>query len=408
MAGVVNIVVLGITGILSLPAITGIFAPKDVAQLVVAVGVGSSNSLFPDSTLGGNLPTVAVFDINGVPLGRVDGIDSKIVDGGSFQVTMKASGNNAICVSWLSTTSSNNDFHTWNGASAKFCGLPWYPSTSPFPGLSTPFRPPCFWMSNDGHFVDGFSARLTDFAFPGDKQANATATQWARNPETLCEAPGRQQFFNATGDCIPMYPSGPESVNGEHARDANGFDADFEAIRYSATMTCTNVGIPFNNVNLQVIGPPAGFVQPSANPAITIPAGVTLQSSLALGHLRRATKTFAHDALSTITAAPTLPKKKSKRELPLKEPVLNRRIEKRIEEPHKWYEENQLVISEDTEHSAVDLCLSESSWGPDFVSVHEGVFCDMCERKTYPLCGGEGVNGSCFDLEGRVLVGVRG
>lgn len=37
------------------------------------------------------------------------------------------------------------------------------------------------------------------------------------------------------------------------------------------------------------------------------------------------------------------------------------------------------MISEHSAHSAREVCGS-SSWGPDFVSVAEGVYCDMCKR----------------------------
>jgi hypothetical protein len=39
--------------------------------------------------------------------------------------------------------------------------------------------------------------------------------------------------------------------------------------------------------------------------------------------------------------------------------------------------------------------MSRGSRGPDFISLHEGVHCDMDTRKTTPLCG----NGSPSDLE---------
>jgi hypothetical protein len=85
------------------------------------------------------------------------------------------------------------------------------------------------------------------------------------------------------------------------------------------------------------------------------------------------------------------------------EPVIHRRMENRAEEPHRWCKENQLVISEYEGHSAVEVCESESSWGPDFVSIAEGVFCDMCERQHYPLCGKESGGSTCFDLSTQQL-----
>ncbi|VBB84006.1 Putative protein of unknown function [Podospora comata] len=60
------------------------------------------------------------------------------------------------------------------------------------------------------------------------------------------------------------------------------------------------------------------------------------------------------------------------------------------------FNETRLVRSSRPEHSAVTLCGSESSRGPDLVSLHEGKFCDMSTREVLPLCG-PSVTGDCFD-----------
>jgi hypothetical protein len=67
---------------------------------------------------------------------------------------------------------------------------------------------------------------------------------------------------------------------------------------------------------------------------------------------------------------------------------------------------HRLTISEYHGHSARSVCNSESSYGPDFVSTAEGVFCDMCDKQSYNLCdwhkGGE-TDEMCFHLETRTL-----
>jgi hypothetical protein len=37
-------------------------------------------------------------------------------------------------------------------------------------------------------------------------------------------------------------------------------------------------------------------------------------------------------------------------------------------------------------HSAREIFESHSSLGPDFVSLAQKVFCDMCEKVSWPLC----------------------
>ena len=45
-----------------------------------------------------------------------------------------------------------------------------------------------------------------------------------------------------------------------------------------------------------------------------------------------------------------------------------------------------LIASPHDRHSAKELCESESSHGPDFISSSEGIFCDMDTKIHWPLC----------------------
>lgn len=65
---------------------------------------------------------------------------------------------------------------------------------------------------------------------------------------------------------------------------------------------------------------------------------------------------------------------------------------------------DRLTISHHAEHSAREVCEMKNSWGPDFVSAEEGLYCDMCERELYPLCTPEH-QVDCFDVDERVLRG---
>jgi hypothetical protein len=388
-AAVINILALGVGGLLSAPALVNFFSPPLPDKITVNIGVGATNSSAPlpdGQDLKGNTPRVTLYDINGVEIGSGTN-DAIVTDGGSVAVTiagaegsgasetpqyiqLSAFGDDPVCVSWLTTSSSTSDgadFRSWNGAAAKFCNVPWYPSVAPMPGVTSLFQPPCFWLSNSGEFVVGMSARLIDFFFPGtaSDQSNLTATQWQEFPDTLCDAPGRQQFYKNLGVCIPFYPSGLSVVN---QKDPDtGFDADFDAIKSSHTHTCSIAGVPFNNVDL-------GGGLPSVD-LESLLSGVTLQSEITLGLLGRdepsgaaqAPTVTSTSARALITEAAKLPEKKV-RARTMKEPVLERRVEKRNEEPHRWCQENQLVISEFSGHSATEVCESESSWGPDFVA----------------------------------------
>lgn len=66
----------------------------------------------------------------------------------------------------------------------------------------------------------------------------------------------------------------------------------------------------------------------------------------------------------------------------------------------------QLVVSSKRSHSASEVCDSDTSYGPDFVSVEEGVFCSMSQKKKFPICGHESDSTAetCFDLDTKSLV----
>ncbi|KAI1379886.1 hypothetical protein F4677DRAFT_407913 [Hypoxylon crocopeplum] len=69
--------------------------------------------------------------------------------------------------------------------------------------------------------------------------------------------------------------------------------------------------------------------------------------------------------------------------------------------------DNRLVVSEHPHHNATEVCESESSWGPDFVSKAEGVYCNMETHEAVPLCDPVMKEG-CFDLDSSTLVSRNG
>ncbi|KAE8441690.1 hypothetical protein EG329_004563 [Mollisiaceae sp. DMI_Dod_QoI] len=259
-------------------------------------------------------------------------------------------------------------------------------------------------------------------------------------PETLCNAPGRMTFWKTADaeDCIPFY----DFV--EEKDPDTGFDADFGKIQTGHTMSCTPTGSMFIPSHLSTpktaAAPPpstsdgaggfGGVVsevpksevgQPSttlAQPSSTadgtgafggivseIPNSEvgqqTSQTSL-LQTTQSSTQTISVDAgdqgavaLSfnpggpsgtwaavqpTLTAAA---KAKNRRRSIDRSSILQQRA---ALEKKRDYCVDRLAISHLPGHTATEVCQSETSWGPDFVSVVEG------PQATY-----------CFDLEAREL-----
>lgn len=67
---------------------------------------------------------------------------------------------------------------------------------------------------------------------------------------------------------------------------------------------------------------------------------------------------------------------------------------------------SQLVVSSDAQHSAKELCESDTSHGPDFVSVPEKLFCDMGTKTLWLFCEDDEDEKPCFDPDTKQIRGV--
>ncbi|KAL8642375.1 MAG: hypothetical protein Q9228_000928 [Teloschistes exilis] len=69
-----------------------------------------------------------------------------------------------------------------------------------------------------------------------------------------------------------------------------------------------------------------------------------------------------------------------------------------------------VIVSTSPNHSAKELCESETSRGFDFVSSTEQIFCDMKAKKLWPVCNAT-MKSACFDLKSSTMTpgkGLRG
>ena len=57
--------------------------------------------------------------------------------------------------------------------------------------------------------------------------------------------------------------------------------------------------------------------------------------------------------------------------------------------------------------SARELCESQTSYGHDFASVPEGLFCDMNMKELWPVCGNE-IRSACFNTTTSTMMEGRG
>ncbi|KAF1938322.1 hypothetical protein EJ02DRAFT_410602 [Clathrospora elynae] len=410
------------------------------------------------SLTGGGRPDIVLYDTHGEEFARSVGgepfdpatnptidMGSNPLNSGSSTKTpeyikLVARGEDAVCVGYVSATSAGDDKRTWHAGYAKECARHlnsnfWYPSPEVIPG--TDFRPGCIWLSSGVRFLQAISVKLTDFAFPTGADAEKARTQFEQTPNTLCQAPGRMTFWETefSDDCIPYYDFDVEKDN------ITGFDTDYQKVVSGHTLPCNPRGTAFNQTLEPGKGPetfsPEQIQQKeeekrkqeeeqqtknengendnallSGSDSFGGEAGTTTQEETneqgldpdgplagaggfgGVCGLVPETGEFAHKA----KPCPGAP------------PVTSRPSQVRRRESAQTKDQcvDRLVISHLKDHSAREVCGMTSSWGPDFVSVTEGLHCDMCTREISRLCGQNSQDqgcDACFDLEKRFLRG---
>ncbi|KAL2680618.1 hypothetical protein Neosp_008220 [[Neocosmospora] mangrovei] len=59
----------------------------------------------------------------------------------------------------------------------------------------------------------------------------------------------------------------------------------------------------------------------------------------------------------------------------------------------------RVIVTKEAGYNTTELCTSETSWGPDFVSLDEGLYCDMDSRELLPVCHQDKDIAPCFDAK---------
>lgn len=360
---VVNAIMLGITGIFSIPLLKDFFPSSAAKTTFVTIVPGQYNPDFLNGTnqVGGPAPNLALFDANGNRIGFKSGVGhGKLKSGRAMTIavvpsdednnippeylSISASGPDALCIAWVALTGPNDEHWTWNGEIGKACGQPWYPSVQPM-GTSN-VRPSCIWFSNDGRFPKGIGLHMINFQKADSNQAVYRANQYAKDNDMLCKSKPRQHFYTDNYftelTCLPVFSPIPDI-------DADGTDSDPSQSLTDGVFRCD----------------PQPGVQP------------TIQQ---LNSLRKATSAGKLPSVFTYGIRRDLVEVSERSDALIKSDC----------------DYKHVVISEINEHSATELCQSPTSSGPDFVSTKESLLCDMCTHQLWPLCS-KAVLSHCFD-----------
>ncbi|KAI8946966.1 hypothetical protein F4801DRAFT_562368 [Xylaria longipes] len=313
-----------------------------------------------DGAMGGAMPNIAIWNERGNRLGQYRRTSRHIDEGsdeviniahdqfseGAQQATYIMLSNpdaDAVCISALYITDTRVNTAVF-GDVGQLCGMSW--SISQRDIGDSHMRPKCVWLDGDG--TEGINSQAMSFHL-GDLVANQDRLkQYQERQDTLCGSTPRFAFWGnlAPNSQIPIFDP-PLQYEVDSSNGGIGADMDID----------------------RVLDKPGEFDR-----------SVTMYHGRATKHRRSGGSVLDNPGSARPNRQKGAKKAKSNPNL------------------------NTLIVTPYIEHSARELCESATSRGPDTVSLNERLFCDMETKALFPLCGDNGHNTFCFDLEKRSLV----
>lgn len=369
MAGAVIGLVGPIIGVINMGLSINKMIPKeDAHQTVVRVAAGLSK--VRSDTLSGNKPGVTLYDVMGRQIGTTKGSSDKVLDGDFIDISVPFDegigkepteylsivngGDDALCIAYISLTQPDGDKKIWYGDVGQACGAPWYHSQRKTG--DNDYQPACVWVDRNlsgATRFQGFGMHINDFA-----GTEARAQQYEKNRDLMCKvAPRFKMYENLNSeDTIPYFSPPLEYVKNDLT------DKDTQIVLDKSHWALQRETKHMNKAIVDGDPEPAKFKRSYNNSTLGYNNSISGYNNSTLGS-SNSTRIF-----------------------------------------------NDIVISESRWHSAKELCESPNSAGSDFVSLTEGLLCDMNSRLLWPLCTPTKQSG-CFDQatsQMRAGSGLRG
>jgi hypothetical protein len=347
-------------------------------------------------SLGGQAPALATWDgigrfLNQVTPDRGEQIEEDTVKEYKIEGPQEAdylsvvrTGDNGICIALVSGKTNGGLEFMWTGDIGKQCGAPWYPQRNAIGQLpeNRDYAPACVWIdgnADDNHIWRGFNFHLS--SFPGSQGDPSTVTRardlakaWKGNLDLLCKSEPRFSMYEdiEIGNSIRYFndnPSGP-SDDPEVVKKVLGTDNWAWGEKVPTQKLPINTGGKIPTPKIQCLKddppecPPKG---PSFNRDLQVLPNVLVpRSETSLQERQAATRVY---------------------------------VRKR-----QAIHADRLIITSLSYHSAVELCDSPYSLGPDMVSTLEDMFCDMSEKRLWPVCN-YATASYCFDMTSQTVRG---
>ena len=288
------------------------------------------------------------------------------------QLTLQASGPNAVCVQYVESVWQGTIYSGFDGSFGQMCGQEWFWSSSTW-GQTTDgkdYTPACIWVDgtnkkhkNKEHILTAMwvdmSMLLSGAPVPGD---NTTT-------DTFCKS--QIMKFSSTGVAYDV-PNVPDGLNqdqeGKGPNKRQLSPGRFDRRATTGTTSSNPVSSSVSGHMSIAMGTGAPFPKPfGTNPPYPL------------------TETTNPKSIGTDPPFPVSGTASSKPAATGSLVSANGAL-------------TQLVVSDISAHSATTLCNHDMSRGPDFVSTIENLFCDMETKTLYPLCTGS-QSSNCFTID---------
>ncbi|THV53290.1 hypothetical protein BGAL_0054g00010 [Botrytis galanthina] len=375
-----NAIGFGIGGLTMLPLLDEAFPNRIAKTTVVRIGVGTSTSekTQDKDSLSGNIPGIRLFDVAGRLISDIEGSSkNKIADGSWEDIKLPASddlggrqaqyisvisgGTDAICVSYITVTWPDGLKESWMGNWGYFCGGSWYPAQT-ISNVQDDYTPKYTWIDSDGTNgigVKGLGIHITDFTPTAQRLA-----AYQNDTFLVCDSKPRFWMY----DDIDMDTCLPHFDPILKFKQKTLLDVDRALV----------VGVEGSKLDCNPLPPvPSPVLGERRNKNRS-------RSSWKSNHLPRSQEQMTNSSMAINSTSTTSTGPRSQSFV------------------------GRLITSKHTGHSAKELCASDTSVGPDFVSYQERVYCDMENKLAYPLCFSDHRNSTtvevCFDIEIKILV----
>ena len=264
-------------------------------------------------------------------------------------ISVIGGGDAGLCLTAVTVRTSERDALTWTGDIGYSCGLPWYSQEATI-GQGD-HRPKCVWIDDNqtplSHKWKGLTMHLPSFTVEGQQKAQNVADSWQQNTDLVCESEARWSMYQKI-----EIPYRPQVFKDEFRRNPDGTDDE--------------------------------------------------QQILNEANWKRAEQPF--DALSKCPPkSKQLIDKQAREKCYPQNASAQDRLQRQTETKRSLFDTqaamcDEIVISSLEGNDVFDLCNSQTSLGPDHVSLANSMFCDMSTKTLWPLCA-DTVSGDCFDVD---------